>query len=262
MNSSTPLILAETIIRQDEFGRFCLNDLHRAAGENSKHQPSNWLRLQQTIDLIEEVSIPQIRGIESKQGLGTFAIKELVYAYAMWISPKFHIEVIRAYDAQVTQTPNFAYSRALNLDEQAVSRLKSYLTVGDLFEVPKHVMQQEAANRVYVELGVDYRPLLLLAPAQQVVTHEEKMLEPKPLAARLGMKSAQAFNTWLAELGWQTKESGSWAATDLGKPHCTDHTWTLGSKSGYNLRWNVSTIEGLFKVNPPQPKKLLGTTFV
>ncbi|NMG64392.1 DNA-binding protein [Azoarcus indigens] len=100
------LVIAGVPIRADAEGRYCLNDLHRAAGGEKRHQPSDWLRIQQTQDLIAELAIagiPGIPGIESKQGLGTYVAKELVYAYAMWISAAFHLKVIRAYDAMVTQ---------------------------------------------------------------------------------------------------------------------------------------------------------------
>lgn len=93
------LMIADVGIKQDAEGRYCLNDLHRAAGGEKRHQPSNWLMLKQTSELIEELSITGITGIESKQGLGTFAAKQMVYAYAMWISPKFHLKVINIFDA-------------------------------------------------------------------------------------------------------------------------------------------------------------------
>lgn len=104
----TALSISNIPVRQDDYSRFCLNDLHKASGGKKQHQPSNWLRNQQTIDLIgylkSEESTDAITPTHTKQGVGTFAVKELVYAYAMWISAKFHITVIRAYDSLVNNT--------------------------------------------------------------------------------------------------------------------------------------------------------------
>jgi hypothetical protein len=99
------IMISETGIKQDEQGRYCLNDLHRAAGGEKRHQPSNWLANKQTSELIAELSITGITGIETKQGLGTFVAKELVYSYAMWISPAFNLKVIRTFDAQANPLP-------------------------------------------------------------------------------------------------------------------------------------------------------------
>lgn len=111
---SPPLIIAHTQIRRDPVGRYCLNDLHQASGGAKRHQPANWLRTDQAQALVAELQKPS----KNEEGLlryeeaplevvndgfanGTYAVKELVYAYAMWISPRFHLEVIRAYDALV-----------------------------------------------------------------------------------------------------------------------------------------------------------------
>jgi hypothetical protein len=98
-------VIAGTAIRKDDAGRYCLNDLHRAAGGEKRHRPAYWLENAQTKELIAEISIAGIPAIESKQGLGTHVVKELVYAYAMWISAAFHLKVIRAYDAMVAAPP-------------------------------------------------------------------------------------------------------------------------------------------------------------
>lgn len=120
--NNKPLVIGDFTIRQDEDGRYCLNDLHKASGDFAKHKPSNFLRNQQTQDLIKEVecssdvnsaednrcsnmSIDQkaINVIKGGEKQGAYVVKELVYAYAMWISPKFHLMVIRAYDSLVME---------------------------------------------------------------------------------------------------------------------------------------------------------------
>ena len=97
------LAIAGIGIRQDEAGRYSLNDLHRAAGGEHRHRPAYWLENNQTRELVGELEKAGIPAIDARQRVGTFVAKELVYAYAMWISPAFHLQVIRAYDALVTQ---------------------------------------------------------------------------------------------------------------------------------------------------------------
>lgn len=113
--NNQPLIIGGFSIRQDEDGRYCLNDLHKAGGGDKKHQPAYFVRNQQTKDLIEIIesenddlqicrskqAVNSIRGKGLEQG--TYVVKELVYSYAMWISAKFHLMVIRAYDSLVME---------------------------------------------------------------------------------------------------------------------------------------------------------------
>lgn len=100
MSGSIQIKNLEIKVNQD--GLFCLNDLHKASGGENKNKPNLWLENSKTNELIEEISkagIPAIKKSAGRYG-GTYVCKELVYAYAMWISPKFHLEVIRVFDAQ------------------------------------------------------------------------------------------------------------------------------------------------------------------
>lgn len=85
---------------------YSLNDLEKVAisnGVTKNISPSEWMKLQVTQEAIDILihENPAIKIIETKAGRygGTFACKELVYAYAMWVSADFLIHVIRAYDA-------------------------------------------------------------------------------------------------------------------------------------------------------------------
>ena len=103
----TAIVIDNITIRQDEEGRFNLNDLHKAAGGDPNHQPAFFLRRAETAQLINKLNPAnsQIKSVTTERGRygGTFVCKELVYEYAMWISPEFKLKVIEAYDRLATK---------------------------------------------------------------------------------------------------------------------------------------------------------------
>ena len=103
------LVILGTSIRQDSLGRYCLNDLHRASGGATHHQPGKFFANKGTQELVAEIqgaspnSETPFATINDGVNNGTYVAKELVYAYAMWISAAFHLKVIRAYDSLIAQ---------------------------------------------------------------------------------------------------------------------------------------------------------------
>ena len=110
--------VANVAIRQFD-NLYSLNDLHKAAGGEKRHQPANWLRSQQAIDLIEYLKSEELESIQKKQGLGTFVSKELVVHYGMWISPAFSLKVIRAFlDTQEDVSGSHKLETQTTIDER------------------------------------------------------------------------------------------------------------------------------------------------
>ncbi|EDL52631.1 hypothetical protein VSAK1_13831 [Vibrio mediterranei AK1] len=152
---TTLTILSKDIRTLD--GLYSLNDLHKASGANKNHQPSNFVRQANTQELIQEVaSSSELRStIKTQNGKGTWVCKELVYAYAMWISPTFMLKVIRAFDQLVSapqlqttspnqntallQNANKAAERAYQLEQERQKELR---------ELNEMVAQLERSTRV------------------------------------------------------------------------------------------------------------------
>ena len=91
-------------IRKDSEGRYCLNDLHKAAGGERRHEPLNWRNTDSFKEMVAELEITG-NPVVSKTGRtgGTFVCKELVYAYAMWVSASFNLKVIRVFEEYATK---------------------------------------------------------------------------------------------------------------------------------------------------------------
>lgn len=154
------------------------------------------------------------------------------------LSPEFTARIVDRWQELEAQTK----PAALPPTAQARQIIEDDLAVAMLFGVPLHLAQSESVKHARMLTGVDYSHLLAYSPAQNDIQYEQMMLEPTELGKRYGL-SAMKMNQALANAGLQVKGDDGWVATEAARGAWSRHQWVSGSKSGYNLKWNVRFVE-------------------
>ncbi|MEG2560788.1 MAG: phage antirepressor KilAC domain-containing protein [Acinetobacter sp.] len=187
-------------IRTDAQGRFCLNDLHKASGSLEKNKPKFFLENKQTQALVQELTeggIPSSQQIQPvsviRGGLaqGTYVAKELVYSYAMWISPSFNLKVIRTFDVVATGQiqPVFDISNPYHLLQAIETQAKQNIELTQKVEKlePKAQALDTIAETVHTycirecakTIGIKEKDLInLLLQKKWCYRDAEKKLQP------------------------------------------------------------------------------------
>lgn len=188
------LTILKTSIRSYE-NLFSLNDLHIASGGLEKHRPSLFARNEQTKELIKEIendrstktifALKTIRGGSDISKQGTWACEELVLSYAMWISPKFHLIVLRAFlnlhKNQTALLPSTITPEQQQAIQSAVQQAhhrtglhwqEIYRQLKAMFHIAKYdqLPQDQFGNAMAFVMNL--QPIALPAPKQKTYTIE------------------------------------------------------------------------------------------
>lgn len=189
-------------VRQDAEGRYSLNDLHKAAGKEKRHSPNYFLSSQQTADLVGLLSDTVIPVSTQKGGKnqGTYACKEIVYAYAMWISPEFHLRVIQAYDALV----NGETQKAIDIATRQTIK-DEYLPMTNALKESRLLEGKEVKHFHFSnENNMIYRVLLGQTAKEYKESHgTDSVRDNLTLVEKQALLSLQRANTSMLELGYE-----------------------------------------------------------
>lgn len=129
------------------------------------------------------------------------------------------------------------------IEQRAANALRGLMDAASILGTPLYLAQQEAVKYVDAKHGIDFRPFLLAAPAQDHIAEADVMLEPTELAAALDVPSAIGMNRLLAAMGFQVRAiGGGWEPTPAGQPFCAQHAWTRENKTGFNWKWKREAI--------------------
>ncbi|HHE3639524.1 KilA-N domain-containing protein [Pasteurella multocida] len=152
---------------------YSLTDLHRVSGSENKHKPALFLRLDQTKDLITEIEqnselqiCNSVKVIHGGLNSGTYACEELVLSYAMWISPKFHLIVLRAFLAMhrgevkpqqlALPQPNYNMSNIAQSEEVLALLIQMYSHLFQAHEMQEKLQNTSIAKLMENQIGGQY----------------------------------------------------------------------------------------------------------
>ncbi|WP_429773877.1 KilA-N domain-containing protein [Acinetobacter schindleri] len=194
IQSSSQINIDGDVINQDQHSRYCLNDLHKASGGEEKHAPYRFIRNEQTQELIREIDqspnlVSACEVINGGNGRGTYVVKELVYAYAMWISAAFHLKVIRIFDTAITQKPQLpqSFAEALQLAADQARKIEQDKPKIDYYE--KIVVRDTLLNATQVAQKLSISAVSL-----------NKHLEELDVYNR-SIKRCRVFQQWFVDQG-------------------------------------------------------------
>ncbi|GBR01971.1 phage-related DNA binding protein [Asaia lannensis NBRC 102526] len=262
MTNNTSLTIISTAIRQDAEGRYCLNDCHKASGGEKSKQPANFMRLDTTKALITEISHSSdlrtgpVDTVNGGTSPGTYVAKELVYAYAMWISPSFNLTVIRAFDAMVqgkavTTAPKRTRKPAFDTTYTRLLKIARTLPGFD-----ENQQRLHAARGTFNMTGVN--PLEIMGVTSIAAPNNDAYLTATEIGKEIGL-SAVAVNKLLIAEGYQIKvqasSSGSdYQATEKGAPfgRMFDTTRKGGKGSQATLKWSNRIVKHLRPFSRPK----------
>jgi len=217
--SNAALAVCNTPIREHN-GLYSLNDLHKASGGAEKHKPALFLRHDQTKALIAEMakgtdSYLFLNSTKGRHG-STYACRELVIAYAAWISPAFNLKVINVFLNTVASAQPVQPMRTLMFSvpqsEQGGSRwLLDVDRDGNerarLLSADTHVLPHEQLVRILasnpVDLQLSHEEQLAIVSACLRNLHQSAATS----AQRLGIRPASApkiRTTQVASIGAPT----------------------------------------------------------
>jgi phage antirepressor YoqD-like protein len=147
-------------------------------------------------ELESEAGIPALVSLHGGDSSGTYAVKELIYAYAMWIDAAFHLKVIRAFDALMTGQINVQPLTPSQIMAQAL------LIADETMKQQAQTITQQAETISALEPKADGFDQIANADGLFNLNAAAKILGQPPLK----------FNQMLSSKNWIFRRAGKWMA--------------------------------------------------